>query len=113
MVYVSPEMALSDSFLKLWKDTRFRGRLTALIVDEAHCIEDWGSDDFRPLYRKLDILRNYTGFEIPFFACTATCRTSTFDLIWDTLTLQPHSLAYSRPTPCREGPCGRPMMLDQ
>ncbi|KJA16002.1 hypothetical protein HYPSUDRAFT_119846, partial [Hypholoma sublateritium FD-334 SS-4] len=85
MVYMSPEMALSDSFMKLWKDTRFRGRLTALVVDEAHCIEDWGSDDFRPLYRKLHILRNYTGFEIPFFSCTATCKTSTFDLIWDTL----------------------------
>jgi superfamily II DNA helicase RecQ len=57
----------------------------ALVVDKAHCIEDWGVDDFQPLYRKLDTLRSYTGYETPVIACTATCRTSTFNLIWDTL----------------------------
>ncbi|KAF5329335.1 hypothetical protein D9619_009479 [Psilocybe cf. subviscida] len=82
---MSPEMVLSESFQKLWKDSRFRKRLTAVIIDEAHCIADWGDDDFRPAYRKLDILRNYTGQEIPIVACTATCPTSTFTLVWDTL----------------------------
>jgi len=57
MVYMSPEMSLSDSFQKLWKDSRFRKRLTAVIVDEAHCIDEWGDDTFRPLYRKLNTLR--------------------------------------------------------
>lgn len=85
IVYMSPEMVLSESFQKLWKDSRFRKRLTAVIVDEAHCIEDWGDDDFRPAYRKLEILRNYTGQGISIMACTATCPTSTFTLIWDTL----------------------------
>ncbi|KAF8816642.1 P-loop containing nucleoside triphosphate hydrolase protein [Phlegmacium glaucopus] len=85
MVYMSPEMALSESFYKLWKDSHFRKRLTAVVVDEAHCIDEWGDDDFRPLYRKLNTLRNYTGYEIPVVACTATARTSTFDLIWSTL----------------------------
>ena len=85
MVYISPEMALSESFYKLWKGSNFRKRLTAVIVDEAHCIDEWGDDNFRPLYRKLNTLRNYTGYEIPMVACTATARTSTFDLIWNTL----------------------------
>jgi len=85
MVYISPEMALSESFYKLWKDSRFRNRLTAIIIDEAHCIDEWGDDNFRPLYRKLNTLRNYTGYEISIVACTATARTSTFDLIWSTL----------------------------
>ena len=85
IAYMSPEMALSESFQKLWKDSKFRNRLIALVVDEAHCIEDWGVDDFRPLYRKLDTLRSYTGYETPVISCTATCRTSTFNLIWDTL----------------------------
>jgi len=85
LVYMSPEMAQSPSFQKLWLDARFRTRLTALLVDEAHCIDEWGDDEFRPLYRKLSSLRVYTGTEIPFVACTATCQTSTFNTIWQTL----------------------------
>lgn len=78
-------MVLSDSFSKLWKDSAFRRRLTAVVVDEAHCIDEWGGDDFRPQYQKLDCLRAFTGKEVPFVACTATCQTSTFNTIWDTL----------------------------
>jgi superfamily II DNA helicase RecQ len=85
LVYVSPEMALSHSFRNLWKEASFRKRVTAVIIDKAHCIEEWGGDEFRPLYRKLDELRMYTGQEIPFVACTATALTSTFNVIWKTL----------------------------
>jgi superfamily II DNA helicase RecQ len=85
LAYMSPEMVLSPSFQRLWKDANFRSRLTALVVDEAHCIEEWGGLDFRPQYRRLDILRTYTGQEVPILACTGTCRTSTFNLIWETL----------------------------
>lgn len=85
LVCMSPEMALSDSFGALWKDSRFRARLTAIVVDEAHCINDWGDDKFRPLYQKLSGLRAFTGQEVPVVACTATCSTSTFDAIWSTL----------------------------
>jgi len=49
MVYMSPEMVLSESFLKLWKDSHFRARLTVIVVDEAHCIDEWGGEDFQPL----------------------------------------------------------------
>ena len=85
MVYMSPEMALATSFQKLWKESRFRGRLTAVVVDEAHCIAEWGGEDFRPAYRSLETLRSYTGHEIPIVSCTATCPTKTFDLIWRSL----------------------------
>jgi len=33
----------------------------------------------------LETLRSYTGHEVPVVACTATCPTNTFDLIWSTL----------------------------
>ena len=69
MVYISPEMALSESFYKLWKDSHFRNCLTAIIVDEAHCIDEWGDDAFHPHYRKLNTLRNYMGYKIPIVAC--------------------------------------------
>jgi RAD3-like DEAD/DEAH box helicase len=65
MVYMSPEMVLSESFLKLWKNSHFRTRLTAIVVDEAHCIDEWGGEDFRPEYRQLERLRIYTGQEVP------------------------------------------------
>lgn len=84
LVYISPEMACSDSFVRLWKDPKFRARITALVVDEAHCIHEWG-DEFRPEYKKLEILRSYTGQEVPFVACTATASTPTFDTIWNSL----------------------------
>ncbi|KAJ3543662.1 hypothetical protein NMY22_g3064 [Coprinellus aureogranulatus] len=85
LVYISPEMALSESFAKLWKDAKFRSRLTAVVVDEAHCVDEWGTDDFRPDYSKLSALRHFTGRDIPFLACTATASTSTFDSLWSTL----------------------------
>ncbi|KAF8184132.1 P-loop containing nucleoside triphosphate hydrolase protein [Mycena galopus ATCC 62051] len=67
LVYISPEMALSDRFGGLWMDARFRSRVNTLIVDEAHCIDEWG-EEFRPMYRQLHRLRSYTGQEVPFVA---------------------------------------------
>ncbi|KAL1713372.1 P-loop containing nucleoside triphosphate hydrolase protein, partial [Schizophyllum commune] len=86
LAYLSPEMIQSDSFAnRLWKDEGFRKRLAAVIVDEAHCIDEWGGDDFRPIYRDLHQLRVFTGSEVPVIACTATARTSTFSTIWKSL----------------------------
>ncbi|KAJ6605990.1 hypothetical protein DFH09DRAFT_896944, partial [Mycena vulgaris] len=77
-------MALSDRFGRLWTDAKFRARVNTLIVDEAHCIDEWG-EEFRPVYRQLHRLRSFTGQEVPFVACTATCATRTFDIIWTSL----------------------------
>ena len=46
LVYVSPEMALSQIFQNLWKEASFRKRVTAVIIDEAHCIDEWGGTSF-------------------------------------------------------------------
>lgn len=84
LYYVSPEMALGDTFSLMWKDASFRARVQAVIVDEAHCIAEWG-DEFRKEYAGLAQLRNYIGQEIPVVACTATCSTDTFNIIWKSL----------------------------
>ncbi|KAL1948297.1 hypothetical protein VTO73DRAFT_12372 [Trametes versicolor] len=85
LLYVSPEMSLSDGFVKLWKDSAFRKRLAAVVVDEAHCVSEWSDDDFRPSYRALAILRHYTGMTVPFLACTATCQSATFEDLYSSL----------------------------
>jgi superfamily II DNA helicase RecQ len=90
LVYVSLEMVLLNIFQNLWKEASFHKQITAVIIDEAHCIDKWGGDEFCPKYQKLDELCMYTGQEIPFVACTATASTSTFNVIWKTLGFGSH-----------------------
>ncbi|HEX8910376.1 MAG TPA: RecQ family ATP-dependent DNA helicase, partial [Anaeromyxobacteraceae bacterium] len=49
-------------------------RLTALAVDEAHCISQWGHD-FRPAYRNLrDLTARFGGLPVLALTATATSR---------------------------------------
>jgi ATP-dependent DNA helicase RecQ len=65
LVYIAPEAL----------DGRLRERLhgcpvSLVVVDEAHCISQWGHD-FRPAYRRLQGLRAELG-DVPVLALTAT-----------------------------------------
>src|SRR5699024_12473879 len=46
-------------------------RCGLLVIDEAHCISDWGHD-FRPDYRRLRDLAAELGPDVPVLATTAT-----------------------------------------
>ena len=65
IVYVSPERAVSPSFLRLLG----RARIAMLAIDEAHCVSQWGHD-FRPEYMRLAELREVVA--APMIALTAT-----------------------------------------
>ena len=66
LLYVAPERLLLDE----WKDNLANWNITALAIDEAHCVSEWGHD-FRPEYRQLARLRTLLP-DVPVMALTAT-----------------------------------------
>lgn len=71
LLYVTPEkISASQKFCSLLTTLYERGLLTRFVIDEAHCVSQWGHD-FRPDYKKLKYLReNYP--KVPIIALTAT-----------------------------------------
>ncbi|EJC98120.1 ATP-dependent DNA helicase [Fomitiporia mediterranea MF3/22] len=70
LLYLTPEMLSSAEFNKVVEKLCRRGELNRLVVDEAHCISEWGHD-FRSVYRKLGSFReNYP--DVPIMALTAS-----------------------------------------
>ncbi|ESL05589.1 ATP-dependent DEAD/H DNA helicase recQ [Trypanosoma rangeli SC58] len=71
LVYVTPEyFGRSDHFVQCLVHLANRRLLSRFVVDEAHCVSQWGHD-FRPDYRKLAVLKQKFP-AIPISALTAT-----------------------------------------
>lgn len=70
MLYITPEQAATTTFRALYENMINLKKIAYVVVDEAHCISEWGHD-FRPDYLKLGDLRKYDE-KIPFIALTAT-----------------------------------------
>jgi len=66
-LYLSPERLGTEIF----RNRVPRMNVTLVVIDEAHCISQWGYD-FRPSYLKIGSLRELIGESIPFLALTAT-----------------------------------------
>ena len=71
LLYVSPEMLGGQRFRTQWAGRRPNW----LVVDEAHCISEWGHD-FRPDYRRIGEFAASVGFP-PIAAFTATATPAT------------------------------------
>ena len=67
LVYVAPERLASGAFRSVLRGAQ----VVRLVVDEAHCISQWGHD-FRPDYRRLAQLRTELGVPAAAFTATAT-----------------------------------------
>jgi ATP-dependent DNA helicase RecQ len=67
---ISPERLANDSFVETVL-TPIADRIALMVIDEAHCISDWGHD-FRPDYRRIvNILRQLPA-HTPVLGTTAT-----------------------------------------
>ena len=67
IAYVSPERLRNERFLAELRTLT----VSLLVVDEAHCISQWGYD-FRPSYLRISDLRRIVGEEVPVLALTAS-----------------------------------------
>ncbi len=70
LLYVAPERLLAEKFLSFLDLVEQRLSISAIAVDEAHCVSEWGHD-FRPEYRQLKLLRHRYP-QVPVIALTAT-----------------------------------------
>jgi len=75
LLYVAPERLRSNGFLETLRDVQ----IDRLVVDEAHCISEWGHD-FRPDYLAIGGVLQALGHP-PVMAVTATATTRVQDSI--------------------------------
>ena len=80
LVYVTPEQLENAEFLAELKQA---GGVGLFVVDEAHCISQWGHD-FRPAYLGLGFARQQLG-NPPVLALTATATQEVIDEILEVL----------------------------
>jgi len=76
---------LDDRFLDLWKRPKFYNGVRRIIIDEAHCIETWGSS-FRPPYKQLARLNCILAARAPQVQWYLTSATLSPDMVLNTLT---------------------------
>ena len=70
LMLISPERLNNEHFLKQVLP-QISGRIGLFVVDEAHCISDWGHD-FRPDYRRIVRILQMLPKSVPVLGTTAT-----------------------------------------
>lgn len=102
LLYITPELAATPGFQKVLSSLHKRKFLSFFVVDEAHCVSQWGHD-FRPDFLKLGSLREQFS-DVPWAALTAT---ATPHVQEDVLT----SLQLRKPTAIFKTTCYRPNLF--
>ena len=72
VILTLPEMCLKhNSFRGLISNPKFANHIAAIVIDEAHCISQWG-DKFCEEYSKLGTLQAFVPSHIPVLVMSAT-----------------------------------------
>lgn len=82
LLLISPERLSNQDFVDKASKAFLKSGL--LVIDEAHCISDWGHD-FRPDYRRIKRIINSLPPNIPVLATTATANNRVVDDIVEQL----------------------------
>ena len=77
ILLISPERLANDDFRERVLPG-IAGRVAMLVIDEAHCISDWGHD-FRPDYRRIERTTRNLPPNIPILGTTATANNRVMD----------------------------------
>lgn len=94
VIVVSPELLVDRRFWKLWESLSFRRSIERVIVDEAHCVDQWGHD-FREAYLHLARLYQYLHYElsgIQWYLTSATLDPAMLSHVLATIGMQPFDL---------------------
>lgn len=102
VLLISPERLANQSFVSEVL-AGIANRVSLLIIDEAHCISDWGHD-FRPDYRRIERILEFLPPNLRLLATTATANNRVMD---DLRNILGGDLTVSR------GGLGRPSLLLQ
>ncbi|TFY59961.1 hypothetical protein EVJ58_g5446 [Rhodofomes roseus] len=89
VVFMSPEMATENhECVETLRTMGLRRDILAFIIDEAHCISQWGGD-FRPTYSKLHKVRTYVPPGTSISALSATLAPKPFAEVETGLLINP------------------------
>ncbi len=65
-------MCIKHPEVRKWLTSKeFSEKVVSIIVDEAHCVSEWGGD-FRPIYAQVSKLRSFIPTTIPMLLTSAT-----------------------------------------
>ncbi|ESP03658.1 hypothetical protein LOTGIDRAFT_171189 [Lottia gigantea] len=87
LLYITPEQAATETFKNLAQSLVEREKLNYFVIDEAHCVSQWGHD-FRPDYLKLGFMRVKLIPKVPCIALTATANKQVIEDIFLQLKLK-------------------------
>ncbi|KAK7013934.1 P-loop containing nucleoside triphosphate hydrolase protein [Favolaschia claudopus] len=73
IVFVSPELAVTPkSHENVLSRKPFSDNIISRVINEGHCISEWGNDDFRPEFSKLSLLLARLASGLPVVVGSAT-----------------------------------------
>lgn len=83
LLYLAPESLNSNKLMSILK----RIKISRIVIDEAHCISEWGHD-FRPDYKRIIKVFSKNKINVQIVALTATANNETIKDIVNTLELK-------------------------